>query len=81
MWPQTQRVTQVQRCRLLHEDGIGTRLDHEAVGVLGSNDPAEARRSLEEQERNSARRELVRGRQACDSAADDCNERWRGYGL
>ena len=81
MRPQPQRVAQLQRRRLLHEDGIRTRLDHEPVDVLGSDDPAEARRSLEESERNSARRELVRGRKACDSAADDCNERWRGYGL
>ena len=81
MWSQTQCAAQLQRRRLLHEDGIGTRLDDEPVGVFGADDPAEARRSLEESERNSARRELVRGRKACDSAADDCNERWRGYGL
>jgi hypothetical protein len=74
MRPETQRVAQVQRCRLLHEDGIGARLDDEPVGVLGSDDPAEARRSLEESERDSARRELVRGRKAGNSAADDCDK-------
>jgi hypothetical protein len=80
MRPETQRVAQIQRCRLLHEDGIGPRLDDEPVSVLGSNDPAEARRCLEESERDSARRKLVRGRKTCDSAADDRNEGCRGYG-
>ena len=42
MRPETKRVAQVERRRLLHENGIGARFDDEPVGVLGANDAAEA---------------------------------------
>ena len=64
-------LAELNRRRLLHQQRVGSRVDREPVAVLGVNQSAEARRGLEQDERDVAARELERGGQAGDAAADD----------
>src|SRR5207248_1946932 len=56
---------------LLDEQRIGTRVDGEAVDLFAENHAAGARRPFEYHERRAAAVQLVRGREARDSGADD----------
>ncbi len=64
-------LAELNRRRLLHQQGIGPGVDREPVAALGVNQSAEARRGLEQKELDAAARELERGGQAGDAAADD----------
>ena len=64
-------LAELNRRRFLHEEGIGPRVDREPVAVFGANQSAEARRGLEKDELDVAARELERGREAGNAAADD----------
>jgi hypothetical protein len=58
---------------LLREHRIGSGFDSEAVDVLGADDPTGAPRRLEYLEWDAALRQLERGCEPGDSAADDGN--------
>ena len=71
--PESERFTQPDGRRLLREDRIRSCFDRKAVDVLGSNDAAQARRRFKQLKRDPTNHQLICGRQAADSAADDCN--------
>ena len=56
---------------LLRQQRVGAGVDDEPAGALGLDDAAEGGRRFEQQERHAAARELVGGRQAAHTAADD----------
>ena len=66
----------------LHEQRIGSGVDHEAVELLAEHDAAGARPSFEEHDSDALTMELVGGGQPCHPAADNDHARdhdtWRG---
>src|SRR5207244_11614870 len=68
---ETELFAERDACRFLNQQRVGAAVDREAADVFAEDHAAGARRAFEDDERETAPMELVRGREPRDAAADD----------